>query len=371
MTTRAKLLLLTVVIIIALVLFLEAQKPEMARLVNKIPLSLTSSGNESARKDYLPAVELTGISGYINTDAISLQPLIGKKVILVDFWTYSCINCQRTIPYLKAWYGKYQDQGLEIIGVHTPEFDFEKKRENVAAAVQKFGILYPVVQDNDYATWTAYNNHYWPHKYLIDINGFIAYDHIGEGGYDQTEQKIQELLDERMKKLAIAGTIIKDLAKPQGVVAIDTAQVSTPEIYFGSARNTSLGNGKSQMSGEQVFTEPKDLRVNNVYLSGDWDIKSEYAQNVGKTSKIILRYQAKNVYFVASAANAVTVTLLRDGKPLQATAGEDVVVSKDTSKVNIKEDRLYTLIEDQEYGEHTLEILIEQPGLKAFTFTFG
>jgi thiol-disulfide isomerase/thioredoxin len=138
---------------------------------------------------------LAGISGYINThDGFRLSEIVGKKVVLVDFWTYSCINCQRTQPYLNAWYKKYKDAGLEIVGVHTPEFAFEKDRANVVAAVEKFGITYPVVQDNDYQTWGTYGNRYWPRKYLIDIDGYIVYDHIGEGGYEETEEKIQELL---------------------------------------------------------------------------------------------------------------------------------------------------------------------------------
>ncbi|MBI4175952.1 MAG: thioredoxin family protein, partial [Candidatus Aenigmarchaeota archaeon] len=129
------------------------------------------------------APELQGIAGYINTEGIKLADLRGK-VVLIDFWTYTCINCIRTLPYLNAWYDKYHDKGFEIIGVHTPEFSFEKDYNNVKAAVDKYGIRYPVVQDNDYATWRAYKNNYWPRKYLVDAQGNIRYDHIGEGGYE-------------------------------------------------------------------------------------------------------------------------------------------------------------------------------------------
>jgi len=149
---------------------------------------------EAKAKKYKPAQEISTPDGFVNTDSISIGELIGKKVILVDFWTYSCINCQRTTPYLNAWYEKYHDQGLEIIGLHTPEFEFEKDYNNVKAAVEKFGIKFPVVLDNDYSTWAAYRNQYWPRKYLIDIDGYIVYDHIGEGAYDETEAKIQEAL---------------------------------------------------------------------------------------------------------------------------------------------------------------------------------
>src|SRR3990167_6237732 len=145
--------------------------------------------------------EITSPSGFVNTGPFNLKDIVGKKVILLDFMTYSCINCQRTFPYLNAWYEKYKDQGLEIVGIHTPEFAFEKNIENVREAMRRFGILYPVVFDNDYATWRAYGNQYWPRKYLIDIHGDIVYDHIGEGAYEETEMKIRELLLERSRLL--------------------------------------------------------------------------------------------------------------------------------------------------------------------------
>jgi cytochrome c biogenesis protein CcdA/thiol-disulfide isomerase/thioredoxin len=145
--------------------------------------------------------EIVDPSGFVNTDPITIGELIGDKVVLIDFWTYSCINCQRTLPYLTSWYEKYRDTGLEIVGIHTPEFAFEKNTDNVIEAANKFGITYPIVLDNDYATWGAYKNQYWPHKYLIDIDGFIVYDHIGEGAYEETEAKIQELLEERSEVL--------------------------------------------------------------------------------------------------------------------------------------------------------------------------
>jgi len=149
---------------------------------------------------YLEAPELRSIAGYINTDPdIKIQNLKGN-VVLVDFWTYTCINCIRTMPYLKSWYDQYTDDGLVIVGVHTPEFEFEKDIDNVQDAVDKYDLKYAVVQDNDYATWRAYKNRWWPRKYLIDIDGFIRYDHIGEGGYTETESVIQELLNEKMER---------------------------------------------------------------------------------------------------------------------------------------------------------------------------
>src|SRR3989344_6905350 len=179
-------LLCILILIGGSILFLESRKVSVPdrNSTNSDIKTLTGSGKA---KQYVSAKEISTPDGFINTDAISIANLIGKNVILIDFWTYSCINCQRTLPYLNAWYEKYADQGLEIIGIHTPEFDFEKEYANVEKAIEKFGIKYPVVLDNDYSTWQAYKNQYWPRKYLIDIDGFVVYDHIGEGGYDETE----------------------------------------------------------------------------------------------------------------------------------------------------------------------------------------
>ncbi len=312
--------------------------------------------------------EIVNPQGFINTTGLKLADLVGKKVILVDFWTYSCINCQRTLPYLNAWYEKYKDQGLEIVGVHTPEFKFEQELNNVTQAVKKYGIQYPVLLDNRYETWTAYGNRYWPRKYLIDIDGFIVYDHIGEGAYDETEKKIQELLAERAERLKTQFTAPAELVAPKNILETDAAKVQSPEIYFGSARNTYLGNGKSEWFGAQTLSLPTGIKTNILYLDGTWDFAGENAEN--KTlGRIVFRYQAKDVYFVASSKNPLSIRVLRDGQPLGNLAGEDV--NQSDSRATIQAERLYKLIKGDDYGEHTLEIIIESPGLRAFTFTFG
>jgi len=318
------------------------------------------------QKRYESAKEISTPDGFINAPGVTVGEHVGKNVVLLDIWTYSCINCQRTIPYLNAWWEKYKDNGLVIIGLHTPEFEFEKNYENVKAAVEKFGVKYPVVLDNDYSTWVAYQNRFWPRKYLIDVDGYIVYNHIGEGAYEETERKIQEALAERMARMGEKGAIASDVAKPAGAAAADPAQLGSPEIYFGAARNQNFGNGAIGTVGWQELFPPQNVSLNKLYLMGDWDIQSEYAE-ARSASRIIFRYKAKNVYMVASAASPVTVHVLRDGKPVGAEAGEDVK----NGTMTVKEDRLYKIIEDSGYGEHTLELLIENPGLKAFTFTFG
>ncbi|MBI4272349.1 redoxin domain-containing protein [Candidatus Uhrbacteria bacterium] len=326
---------------------------------------------EEKNRKFQQAPELAGVQAFINTPKTSVADLVGKKVILIDFWTYSCINCQRTTPYLNAWYEKYKDKGLEIIGVHTPEFDFEKKLDNVETAVKKFGIQYPVALDNDYSTWTAYSNRYWPRKYLIDIDGFIVYDHIGEGGYEETEKKIQALLSERMNVLGMKEVVTRDITKPTLEEQTDFSQNRSPEIYFGSLRNASLGNGKKNVNGIQNILEPKQIRTDRLYLIGGWDLHDEYAENKTSNAKIIFRYRGKNVYFVSGATTPIEMEVLQDGKPVISEKGADVLEQGGSTSTIIKEQRLYKLIRNSDYEEHTLELIIKQPNVQAFTFTFG
>lgn len=327
---------------------LKPRQPSVDQAAEIVSTRAVSMNAEQKAERYERAREIVQPAGFINTPELTIAEHIGKKVILVDFWTYSCINCQRTTPYLNAWYEKYKDAGLEIVGVHTPEFQFEKKLENVMRAVEQFQIRYPVVLDNDYATWSAYGNRYWPHKYLIDIDGYIVYDHIGEGGYEETERKIQEVLNERMVALNIQGEIASDVSRPMDAVAVDFSRVKSPEIYFGSARI------KNYL---QLPSEPKSPKVNTLYLVGKWSFNDEFSSNTSETAKIVFRYQAQNVYFVASAENDVRIEVFKDG----ISQGEQTV----------RGEQLYQLISGDAYGEHTLKIEVKSPGLRAFTFTFG
>ena len=299
------------------------------------------------------APEIVDPSGFINTGGqpITIGQFKGKKVILLDIWTYSCINCERTLPYVESWYEKYKDEGLVFIGLHTPEFAFEKVQSNVEAAVKRLGLTYPIVMDNDYATWNAYGNQYWPRKYLINANGEIIYDHIGEGNYDETEQAIVKALSELDGKQVQIST-----TTPVGVIPMDPNKVQSPETYFGSNRNEYLANGIQSTSGQQNLTLPTTFDSNALYLEGLWNFSPEYATS-NSPAKIVFKYNAKNVYMVGSSDAGVTVTVMKDG------------VKEKT--LFIKGDELYTLIEGSDYGEHTLEVDIPSGGLDAFTLTFG
>lgn len=305
-------------------------------------------------KSYSAAKEITTPDGFINTGGapVTISELVGKYVVLIDFWTYSCINCQRTTPYLNAWWEKYKDKGLVIIGIHTPEFEFEKEYQNVLDATQRLEIQYPVVLDNDYSTWNAYKNRFWPRKYLIDIDGYVIYDHIGEGAYEETEKKIQEALAERMAALGENGTISQPITKETPV----RNGARSPETYFGSLRNDYLGNGAPRRRGVQNFALPGEFKKNSLYLGGQWNIQEEYAESL-QNSKVVYRFSAKAVYVVASAPVPTEVEIWEDGKRVGTTT--------------ISESKLYTLIENPDSGEHLLELRIHGGGVRLYAFTFG
>lgn len=320
-----------------------------------------------------PYIEIKDPSGFVNTPGgapITIGQFVGKKVILIDFIDYSCINCERTFPYLEDWWQKYQNQGLEIIAIHTPEFAFEKDISNVTAAAKQFGLTFPIVLDNDYATWNAYQNEYWPHKYLIDADGNIIYDHIGEGDYDQTEAEIVKQLNILHQKLGEPA----DVTEATTSLPSDyTVNADSPETYFGAMRNEYFGNGAPGDAGTQSFATPAanaTLSPDQFYLGGTWDIEQEYAQNVSASSSISYVFDATKMYMVAASANGtpVTATILIDGKPIPAAwQGADV----QNGILTIQGSRLYSLFSSSLMGQHRIDILFNQPGAQAYTFTFG
>ncbi len=317
----------------------------------------------------IPYKEIVNPAGFVNTGdkPIKIKDYVGKKVILLDIMTYSCINCQRTFPYVRSWYEKYKDEGFIAIGIHTPEFAFEKDKRNVEKAMREFGINFPIVLDNEYGTWNAYGNRYWPRKYLIDIHGNIVYDHIGEGAYDETEMKIKELLSERAKFLGetVSGNIDRGLSSSE-MPEVRT-EARSPETYFGSLRNEYLLNGTPGRAGEQTFVIPPKKILNSLYLGGTWDISPEHAKSVSQ-AVVSYRYSAKEVYIVASSSKPVEMEVWQDGKLVSVSKGEDV---NDKGIVKIGESKLYKLIKNAEPGEHELELRIRGEGALLYAFTFG
>lgn len=318
-----------------------------------------------------PAIEIADPTGFINVSStFRLANLVGSRVILLDFWTYSCINCVRTIPYLNAWYQKYEPYGLTIVGIHTPEFDFEKELSNVQNAVQEYGIHYPVVLDSNYGTWNAYNNLYWPSEYVIDVAGYIVHTHVGEGDYADTEAEIQKLLVQRAQVLGVSAADIP--TSTVDLTSDDLSEIQSPETYFGAERNSLLANGTYFVNGDQTLTTPtaSTVQLNQLYLGGTWDFEDQYAQNLTVGATVTYEYDAGDVYMVAAgAATGTVVDVMQDGAPISAAdSGSDV----HNGKIVISANRLYNLVSNADGGGvHTLQLIVETPGLQAYTFTFG
>ena len=306
------------------------------------------------------APEFTGITKWLNTDhPLTMKELRGK-VVLIDFWTYTCINCIRTLPFVTGWYEKYKDQGFVVVGVHTPEFEFEKKTENVLQAMKQYKINYPVAQDNDFQTWRAYNNQYWPAKYLIDAKGFIRYVHFGEGKYEETEKAIQELLKERGSQVN------------QNLIDMPDQTPKTrlsPETYLGSSRmqffypNGSTGNGK------QTFNLSKNITTNSFSLGGEWIVSDEYSK---ASQNAVLEYNffASKVFLVLRPPSSKVgeIKVFLDGQLIDnLNAGADV----ENGVVTVNEDRLYNLIQLKNAENHLLRLEFITPGIETFAFTFG
>ena len=330
--------------------------------------SKTSNSEQKINKlGYKKAPELVGISGYINTLPDELQKKIHDHVVLYDIWTYSCINCVRTLPYITAWDEKYSDQGLLIIGIHSPEFEFEKDINNVKMAVAKHGIHYPVVLDNDKETWNAFENNYWPRKYIADHEGYIRYDHIGEGGYDETEKIIQKLLKERADSMGMDVAVTGELVQ---INEFENSWIRTPELYFGynfaTGRNQ-LGSPEGFKPNQDVtYSIPESTQRNYFYLDGTWKNLEGSMKLVSDSGSIVLPYSGKEVNIVTDGEANLRIKI--DGMIIDnSISGKDV----DNGQVHVHEPGLYNIVQTDAPEEHTLEIFVETPGFQIYTFTFG
>lgn len=311
------------------------------------------------------APEFSGITHWLNPPAGGQAPLtmasLRGKVVLVDFWTYTCINCIRTLPYVVGWYEKYKDKGFVVIGIHTPEFEFEKNTQNVENAIKQYQIHYPVGQDNDYKTWSAFNNQYWPAKYLIDAAGNIRYTHFGEGEYDTTEMNIKKLLEETGK-----GVDQSILNTPDQTPTTSL----TPETYLGSARMDRFAS-KEQITEnkKQNYSINSPLSEHYWGLEDEWEIDNEYSK-AGKNAALEFSFSASKVFLVIHpAGNKDAVKVFLDGKTVnQSVAGADVK----NGMVIVDEPRLYNLIDLKGKTEnHLLRLEFLTPGTQIFAFTFG
>ena len=314
--------------------------------------------------------ELTGATGWLNSKPLTRASLRGK-VVVFDFWTYSCINCLRAIPYVNAWYKHYKDSGLVIIGVHSPEFAFEKDTENVRKAVEKFGISYPVALDSNMALWKAFNNRFWPAHYFVDAQGNIRGHHFGEGKYARSERTIRKLLEE-------AGA--KNLPDPlddaagQGVsAAADLANVASPETYLGFERAENFKSpGSFTRNAGKTYEIPAQLALNQWALGGRWKVVGEKSTLEAAPGRVVFRFRARDLHLVLGPGperKPVRFRVLLDGKPPTADHGMDIDAQ---GAGTVREQRLYQLIRQKgavEEHEFTIEFL--DPHVEAYSFTFG
>ena len=356
--------LAVVVLVAAAIFYIESQKPKID--INK---NIEENNPNSA---YPRAPDFAGIEKWINSEPLKIEQLRGK-VVLVDFWTYTCINCIRTLPYLKDWDKKYRDEGLVIVGVHTPEFEFEKKYENVLKAVNDYQLKYAVAQDNNYVTWNLYQNRYWPHKFLIDIDGYVRYDHIGEGAYEETEMIIQELLKERMERLNKKDGIKAEPSKPKEAMDVNFSGVKTPEIYFGYQFDRgNLGYENIPPDATVDFRIPTKAFKNFVYLSGKWKYNADNMELISDDGEIFLIFEARKVNIVAGSENASDVNVYLDNEKLNAGNKGDYIILKDNSSMaKANEFKLYNVVSAEDYGTHAISMVVEGRGFRIYTFTFG
>lgn len=292
-------------------------------------------------KNYGPMPEFTGIDKWFNSEPITKEQL-KDKVVLVNFWNYSSINSIRTLPQITKWYDTYKDQGFVIVGVHTPEFNFEKVPMNVESAIKKYAIAYPVAQDNNYKTWTAYKNQFWPAQYLINKDGNIVYTHFGEGKYERTEKAIRTLIG---------------LEGDFQISEADSPTSAMPEIYFGLTRLKNFGGTEKPSTNNQIYTFPPKLKTGLFALEGNWQFTQESAVHTKGFGRIKLNFDAAKVFIVAQSNRPTTIRVYVDGNLIKG--------------VVVNESDLYQLFDSISSGPHTMEIEIPDDNFQAFTFTFG
>ncbi len=323
---------------------------------------------------------------WINSPPLHIESLRGR-VVLTDIWDFTCINCIRTLPYLAEWHRRYAERGLTIVGVHSPEFAFAKDRQQVEAAARRFGLDYPIVLDNDYETWTAYANRYWPAHYLIDANGYIRYSQFGEGGYQDFERATQALLREVDPSL--------DLPEPMPSLRPEdrpgaACHRATPELYAGFDRGA-LGNLEGyRLDAVMFYTLPQERSQNYFYAAGPWKAAVDHLAAAGESSALSLPYRAATVNAVmspsadpvelmlgiadpsASPLPPVGVLVTQDGQPLTPLeAGEDVTFDEDgRSLIRVDAPRMYNLVQNPSFGEFELQLRPDRAGFAIYAFTF-
>ncbi|HEY3875265.1 MAG TPA: redoxin domain-containing protein [Candidatus Kapabacteria bacterium] len=344
----------------------EKFPPERAALAKEIE-------DVGSQHIHIPKLPLTyAADRYLNVTPEFLRDSLKGKIVLIDIWDYTCINCIQTLPYIKAWNERYKDKGLVIIGVHAPEFEFEKDPKNLDSAVKEFGLNYPIIADNDYEIWNSLANQYWPAKYLFDSKGILRAEHFGEGEYQEFEAFLQKILLERDPTLDLPDLIppVRESDKPGAV-----CYRATPETYIGFSRNHLGNEAKDANDKTYDYALPKSLAKDKLYLDGDWTVRNEYAQPTAqKDASLVFDYQAKEANLVIHplAETDFKVIVMQDGKPLaKEDRGMDVQEAPDGQTfLDVREARMYRITNNQDFGRHTLKLTASTPSFGAYAFTF-
>jgi thiol-disulfide isomerase/thioredoxin len=326
----------------------------------------------SARPTILPVESrlpgFDGAAGWLNSAPLTPEDLRGK-VVLVDFWTYTCINWLRTLGYVRAWSERYRDDGLVVVGVHTPEFPFEADEDNVRTAVAAMGVTYPVALDPDYAIWQTFSNHYWPAAYIADAEGRIRYHHFGEEAYEETERVIQRLLRDAGRE-DIADDVVSPELKSVEAQA-DWRNLQSPETYLGRDQGSNLVDAHTEAGAPGTFSVPDKLPLNGWALGGVWMIEPRAAVLTRPDGRVAFRFHARDVNLVMRSRDGVSVPfrVLIDGEPPGAAHGVDTDAAGNGT---LADPRLYQLVrQPEEIADRTLEIHFAADGVEAYVFTFG
>lgn len=304
---------------------------------------------------------------WLNSPPLNLRQLRGR-VVLIDFWDYTCVNCIRTLPYVQEWHRRYQDFGLVVIGVHTPEFTFAQYESNVERGTREFGLTYPIVIDSQYELWKAFANRYWPAKYLIDKDGYIRYARFGEGGYEETEEQIQLLLREISPAMRLPAPM-PPMRESDAIGAV--CYRATPEIYMGYHRGRVGNEGGFRQDAAFNYDVSGDLQEGVFYLRGSWRTTAEYSEVHSTHGSILLRYSAAGINAVMSCEGGGTVEVLHDNRPLPSNqASQEIEFTGNRSLIQVERPRMYALTESPDFTSHTLELRCPH-GLRAYAFTFS
>ncbi|HYX53280.1 MAG TPA: redoxin domain-containing protein [Candidatus Limnocylindrales bacterium] len=307
---------------------------------------------------------------WFNSPPLSMRQLQGR-VVLIDFWDYTCVNCIRTLPYLKEWHARYQALGLTVIGVHSPEFLFARYELNVERGIQEFGLTYPIVIDSEMELWQAFANRYWPSKYLIDREGYLRYAHFGEGSYRETEQTIQQLLRE-INPLAELPPLMEAVRESDGQGAV--CYQPSPELYLGHRRGR-IGNPGEFVEDEAAdYSWSGEMREGYFYAEGRWTATGDHFESASdQPARVSLTYSASGANAVMASFNREPreLEIRQDGNPLErAVATPDILFRDGRSYVRVARPRMYSLVDNRDFGTHTLELITHQPELALFAFTF-